>query len=544
MGKRSFKQFVEQELGSVPKFFVYAVLEWIMIFMLFIGGFVASIANGFAKIFDLPVPCLVCTRLDHLFFGTTNDFHFNDSICDSHKKSVSCLAFCHAHKKLSDIRHLCEGCLLSFATERETDCDRYKSLLGILHKDIDQLLVEEDNEVQLSLPAGAKKDEDPAGLEKSKEHRCTCCGQPLNVKSTGSKEKYSSLSSLAPSPPHWAAENPSHVKYSEPEFKPDESEAPEDHDRSRGLTPEKPLKEDGKPMAAEGDEEDKTPNYTKNNKFFGIPLSESENSPRWARTPRKLLLQRSEFAAECNGEGLIPNSPRMDRKSLMALYMELDEERSASAVAAYNAMAMITRLQAEKAAVQMEALQYQRMMEEQAEYDQETLEEMTNLVAKREEELCELEAELEVYRAKYGRLTESDFEKHGQRDENDEGNNNNNSQTVNTASLSAAAGGKPETASTATTGENSETRKDQSESNSSNAEKVGAAEAAVDKPKKVGTDSDPTAEKTAGETTAKAKKAMRQMDRMKILEKKMHITSVGRFQRQNSEIDEDFEEDH
>ncbi|GKA75083.1 probable myosin-binding protein 6 [Tanacetum coccineum] len=41
----------------------------------------------------------------------------------------------------------------------------------------------------------------------------------------------------------------------------------------------------------------------------------------------------------------------------------------ASAVAANNAMAMITRLKGEKAVVQMEALQYQRMMEEQAEYD-------------------------------------------------------------------------------------------------------------------------------------------------------------------------------
>ena len=36
-------------------------------------------------------------------------------------------------------------------------------------------------------------------------------------------------------------------------------------------------------------------------------------------------------------------------------------------------MAMITRLQAEKAVVQMEALQYQRMMEEQAEYDQDAI---------------------------------------------------------------------------------------------------------------------------------------------------------------------------
>ncbi|KAK8703168.1 hypothetical protein V6N13_021495 [Hibiscus sabdariffa] len=426
---------------------------------------------------------------------------------------------------------MCESCLLSFATERETDCDRYKSLLGILHKDIDQLLVDEDHEHQLSLPAGAKKDEDPAaaGFEKRKGHLCTCCGQPLNVKSTGPKAKFSSI---APSPP---PDNSSHIKHPEPEFKPDEPEAPEDTARSRGLTLQMPLKEDGKggamPMAAaEGDEEDKSPSLMKSNKFFGVPLSDSDNSPRWARTPRKLLLQRTEFAAECHGE--IPCSPRMDRKSLMALYMELDEERNASAVAAYNAMAMITRLQAEKAAVQMEALQYQRMMEEQAEYDQETLEEMTNLVAKREEELCELEAELEIYRAKYGRLQESDIEKHGQRDVNDEVNNqNNHSQTVETPSLSSSNGSKPETASTTTTTTcgNSETRKVQAESNSSSTEKVGSA-----------ADSDPT----GGETTAKSKKAMRQMDRMKILEKKMHITSMGRFQRQNSEIDDDFEEDH
>jgi hypothetical protein len=94
----------------------------------------------------------------------------------------------------------------------------------------------------------------------------------------------------------------------------------------------------------------------------------------------------------------------LDRKSLIALYMELDEERSASAVAANNAMAMITRLQAEKAAVQMEALQYQRMMEEQAEYDQEALQVMKDVILKREEEIKALESELEAYREKYGTI--------------------------------------------------------------------------------------------------------------------------------------------
>ncbi|KAJ6676765.1 MYOSIN-BINDING PROTEIN 2 [Salix viminalis] len=68
---------------------------------------------------------------------------------------------------------------------------------------------------------------------------------------------------------------------------------------------------------------------------------------------------------------------RLDRRLLMALYMELDEERSSSAVAANNAMAMINRLQAERAAVQMEAMQYERMMEEQAAYDREVLQATT-----------------------------------------------------------------------------------------------------------------------------------------------------------------------
>ncbi|KAE8662664.1 Detected protein of unknown function [Hibiscus syriacus] len=350
------------------------------------------------------------------------------------------------------IRNLCESCLLSFATEKDTDCDRYKSLLGILHKDVDQLLVDEDGE----------------------------------------------------------------IKYSELKLKLDEPEALEDNDRSK-------VKEDGKggpmPMVPEGDEDDKTPNVVTSNEFFGISLSDSANdSPRWNRTPRKLPLQRSEFASDCGGEGQILNSPRMDRKSLMALYMELDEERSASAVAAYNAMAMITRLQAEKAAVHMEALQYQRMMEEQAEYDQEALEEMINLVAKREEELSELEAELEVYRAKYGGLQESDFEKHAPRDENDERNNNNN------------LNGKPETAFATTTAVNSETQQGQTESNCGNQEQVVAAEA----DKIYGSESNP-AEVTA---TAKSKKAMRQMNRLKILEKKMHISTMGRHERPSCEFED------
>jgi hypothetical protein len=89
---------------------------------------------------------------------------------------------------------------------------------------------------------------------------------------------------------------------------------------------------------------------------------------------------------------------RSERKALNALYTELEEERSASAVAANQTMAMITRLQEEKAAVQMEALQYQRMMEEQTEYDQEAVQILNDLMVKREKEKHELEKELDLYR--------------------------------------------------------------------------------------------------------------------------------------------------
>lgn len=88
---------------------------------------------------------------------------------------------------------------------------------------------------------------------------------------------------------------------------------------------------------------------------------------------------------------------KAERKALNALYTELEEERSASAIAANQSMAMINRLQEEKAAMQMEALQYQRMMEEQSEYDQEALQLLNELMMKREREKQELEKELEVY---------------------------------------------------------------------------------------------------------------------------------------------------
>ncbi|GAB2226675.1 hypothetical protein Drorol1_Dr00022494 [Drosera rotundifolia] len=106
-----------------------------------------------------------------------------------------------------------------------------------------------------------------------------------------------------------------------------------------------------------------------------------------------------------NGDGAVmveqlESALRAERKALRTLYAELEKERNAAAVATNETMAMISRLQEEKAAMQMEALHNQRMMEEQAEYDQEALQMMNEVIVKREMEKLELEKELEIYKKK------------------------------------------------------------------------------------------------------------------------------------------------
>ncbi|KAL6845246.1 hypothetical protein ACP4OV_024741 [Aristida adscensionis] len=111
------------------------------------------------------------------------------------------------------------------------------------------------------------------------------------------------------------------------------------------------------------------------------------------------------IVSEMEGESTIDRLKRqidLDRKSIHLLCRELEEERNASAIAASQALAMITKLQDEKAAMQMEASHYQRMMEEQAEYDGEALAKANELLAEREQQIEELEAELENCRRQFG----------------------------------------------------------------------------------------------------------------------------------------------
>ncbi|KAI9082175.1 hypothetical protein K1719_035915 [Acacia pycnantha] len=163
-----------------------------------------------------------------------------------------------------------------------------------------------------------------------------------------------------------------------------------------------------------------------NNHLSSLEINENEKDEKVPDTPtslenlhqlhkKLLLLERKESGTEDSLDGSsvisdidcgelttekLKSALKTERKALNALYAELEEERSASAIAASQTMAMINRLQEEKAAMQMEALQYQRMMEEQSEYDQEALQLLNEIMVKREKENQELEKELEAYRRK------------------------------------------------------------------------------------------------------------------------------------------------
>ncbi|KAL0414077.1 UNVERIFIED_CONTAM: putative myosin-binding protein 5 [Sesamum radiatum] len=95
---------------------------------------------------------------------------------------------------------------------------------------------------------------------------------------------------------------------------------------------------------------------------------------------------------------LLEQTLEEERNARAALYVELEKERSAAATAADEAMAMILRLQEEKASIEMEARQYQRMIEEKSCYDAEEMDILKEILLRREKEKHFLEKEVEAYR--------------------------------------------------------------------------------------------------------------------------------------------------
>ncbi|KAI4356413.1 hypothetical protein L6164_000438 [Bauhinia variegata] len=101
---------------------------------------------------------------------------------------------------------------------------------------------------------------------------------------------------------------------------------------------------------------------------------------------------------EVNRIKLLQQALEEEKAAYTALCLELEKERSAAASAADEAMAMISRLQAEKALIELEIKHYQSMVEERVAYDEEEMNIMKEILMRRERENHFLEKELETYR--------------------------------------------------------------------------------------------------------------------------------------------------
>ncbi|RZC62425.1 hypothetical protein C5167_024189 [Papaver somniferum] len=136
-----------------------AVLEWFLIGLLYINALLSYIITKFARSFKLQTPCLLCSRLDHVV-GDEKPGFYKDLICSTHQLEVSSLVFCHIHNKIADVHGLCESCLFSFATERKSNPETFRLLVGKLGTDL--------------------TDDETKVIHSSNERQCTCCTELFN----------------------------------------------------------------------------------------------------------------------------------------------------------------------------------------------------------------------------------------------------------------------------------------------------------------------------------------------------------------------------
>lgn len=106
----------------------------------------------------------------------------------------------------------------------------------------------------------------------------------------------------------------------------------------------------------------------------------------------------------CSGEDAILGLKELLQKEWKmrhALCAELEEERNAAEIAANEAMSMISRLQKEKALLQMESAHYQRIAEEKAIYDNQALQLLKEILYKKERENFLLEKKAKSFKTRF-----------------------------------------------------------------------------------------------------------------------------------------------
>ncbi|KAL8550177.1 hypothetical protein ACS0TY_008851 [Phlomoides rotata] len=408
MAANKFATMLHKNSNKITVILVYALLEWILILLLLLNSSFSYLIRKFANFFGLRQSCTWCSTLDHIFDSTNSQL---DHVCEAHGAEISKLSYCTDHRSLAESKNLCTHCLPSTLL----DC-------GTI------------NDVSCTAAFFTWMNEGMPG--NGEENRCSCCDEILSRK-------------VYPPPlffkPSWDVHKKALSSQS------DLLKHKESGDDDRGLDKEYQLPSDAgekteevleefecdDPFLNRSNEDDESvyltdmllqnADYTDSDRFICIELIDTPSlSSQKINCSDAGSTGRSTEGDEDDGEAAGVEDPEdfpegsvqddclneyLSRENLMtrikgqeealkAAYEELEEERIAAEEGAKETMAMITKVQEEKAAMQMEAIQYQRMMEEQAEYDQEALQLLNDLMMKRDKEKKELEKELEIYRNK------------------------------------------------------------------------------------------------------------------------------------------------
>ncbi|KAF2325314.1 hypothetical protein GH714_026419 [Hevea brasiliensis] len=107
----------------------YAACELFLNFLLLVNAVFSYLLTKFAHHCKLQIPCILCSRLDHLL-GNEKPGFYRNLLCSNHRSEVSSLFSCHIHGKLADGCGMCEECLLSFTMKNKSYPDMHRLLMG------------------------------------------------------------------------------------------------------------------------------------------------------------------------------------------------------------------------------------------------------------------------------------------------------------------------------------------------------------------------------------------------------------------------------
>ncbi|CAO2820324.1 unnamed protein product [Amaranthus hypochondriacus] len=317
-------------------------LEWILILLLLSNSFFSYIITKFAAYFNLKQPCILCSRLDHLIEPSKTADFYKSLVCDIHATQISNLGYCPIHHTFAELQQMCEECF----------------------------------------PKTPKNVPFCAFGSNEKFQKCLCCEKILGDKldtsrcftvrdglvisdhgnHSGSECEHQIISDVGSFYLRETAEGDS-----------SQGDQVEDHAVEKQMEHSR--------------SEDKTLSNAESH-FKVVEFQHTSHLSKMLGGDHDVFFTLKQLKLDLEAE----------QKARNELYAELEAERNAAAIAANQTMAMITRLQEEKAATQMEALHYQRVMDEQSEYDQEALNVLNESVSKLEKEKEELEKELGRYR--------------------------------------------------------------------------------------------------------------------------------------------------